>query len=66
MISGGQQVTGWTLHDPANNIWSAPVPAGTDSRQLYVDGALAPRAAISIARTDVAFTSTGMTIQTRT
>ncbi|HEU5355409.1 MAG TPA: RICIN domain-containing protein [Actinocrinis sp.] len=63
VISGGQQVTGWTLHDSAANIWSAPVTTGIDSRQLYVDGALAPRAAINIARSDVAFTTTGMTIQ---
>ncbi|WP_414642086.1 ricin-type beta-trefoil lectin domain protein [Actinocrinis sp.] len=63
VLSGGQQITGWTLHDSANNIWSAPISTGVDSRQLYVDGALAPRAAISIARTDVAFTSTGMTIR---
>ena len=63
VISGGQQITGWTLHDSTDNIWSAPISTGTDSRQLYVDGALAPRAAISIARSDVAFTTTGMTIQ---
>jgi hypothetical protein len=63
VISGGQQVTGWTLHDSTNNIYAASVPLGADSRQLFVDGALAPRAAISIARSDVAFTSTGLTIQ---
>jgi hypothetical protein len=63
VISGGQQVTGWTLHDSTNNIYSASVPVGVDSRQLFIDGALAPRAAISIARSDVAFTSTGLTIQ---
>ena len=63
VISGGQQVTGWTLHDATNNIYAAAVPVGGDSRQLYIDGAPAPRAAVSIARTDVAFTSTGMTIQ---
>src|SRR6185312_6525752 len=63
VISGGQQVTGWTLHDSTNNIYSASVPAGTDSRQLYIDGALAPRAAISINRSDVAMTTSGMTIK---
>jgi hypothetical protein len=62
VIDGGQQVTGWTLHDSANNIYAASVPAGTDSRQLYVDGAEAPRAAITINRSDVSMTSTGMTI----
>ncbi|WP_042374198.1 ricin-type beta-trefoil lectin domain protein [Streptacidiphilus neutrinimicus] len=63
VISGGRQVTGWTLHDSTNNIYAASVPAGVDSRQLFIDGALAPRAALSIARSDVAFTSTGLTIQ---
>ncbi|NUP46241.1 MAG: right-handed parallel beta-helix repeat-containing protein [Catenulispora sp.] len=63
VISGGKQVTGWTLHDSAANIWSAPVGTGTDSRQLYVDGAAAPRASVTIARSDVAVTTTGLTIQ---
>jgi hypothetical protein len=62
VLSGGQQVSGWTVKDSANNIWSAPVPAGTDSRQLYVDGALAPRAAITINRSDVQITTNGMNI----
>jgi hypothetical protein len=61
-LDGGQQVTGWSLHDSANNIYAASVPAGSDSRQLYVDGALAPRAGIKINRSDVSMTSTGMTI----
>ncbi|MFD7450555.1 ricin-type beta-trefoil lectin domain protein [Kitasatospora sp. NPDC059827] len=62
VLSGGQQVTGWTLKDSANNIYAAPVAAGSDSRQLFVDGALAPRAAIPISRSDVNITATGMTI----
>ncbi|NUS15385.1 MAG: right-handed parallel beta-helix repeat-containing protein [Streptomyces sp.] len=62
VLSGGQQVTGWSLKDSANNIYAASVPAGADSRQLYVDGALAPRAAIPISRSDVQITATGMTI----
>jgi len=61
-LSGGQQVSGWTLHDSGANIWSAPVPTGFDSRQLFVDGALAPRAAISISRNDVQITNNGMNI----
>ena len=62
VLSGGQQVSGWTLHDSAANIWAAPVPSGADSRQLYVDGALAPRAAIPISRGDVQITTSGMNI----
>ncbi|HJP73752.1 MAG TPA: NEW3 domain-containing protein [Pseudonocardiaceae bacterium] len=62
VLSGGQSVTGWTLHDPTANIWVANVPKGGDSRQVYVDGALAPRAAITIARSDVKVTAGGLTI----
>ncbi|MFI0724436.1 ricin-type beta-trefoil lectin domain protein [Streptomyces sp. NPDC021224] len=62
VLSGGQQVTGWTLKDTSNNIYAASVTAGSDSRQLYVDGALAPRASISIARSDVKITAGGMTV----
>ncbi|WP_405590152.1 NEW3 domain-containing protein [Streptomyces sp. NBC_01190] len=62
VLSGGQQVTRWTLHDTADNIYAASVPAGADARQLYVDGALAPRAAVTIARSDVKVTPSGMTI----
>ncbi|MCO1580384.1 ricin-type beta-trefoil lectin domain protein [Crossiella sp. SN42] len=61
-VSGGEPVTGWTAHDSAANIWVAPVPRGVDSRQLYVDGTLAPRASIGISRDDVQITTTGMTI----
>lgn len=45
VVSGGQRVTGWHLSDPSRNIWSAPVPAGTNTRQLYVNGVRAQRAA---------------------
>jgi hypothetical protein len=62
ILSGGQQVTGWTVRDAAANIYVATVPKGTDSRQLFVDGTLAPRAAISLSRNDVQITTTGMTI----
>jgi hypothetical protein len=62
VVSGGRQVTGWSLKDAANNIYAADVPKGADSRQLYVDGALAPRASITISRSDVKVTPDGMTI----
>ncbi|MEU6969991.1 hypothetical protein AB0A71_20070 [Kitasatospora aureofaciens] len=41
VISGATQVTGWTKSG-TSGVWSAPVPAGSASRQLYVDGHLAP------------------------
>ena len=62
ILSGGQQVTGWSVRDAAANIYVATVPKGTDSRQLFVDGTLAPRAAITLSRNDVQITTAGMTI----
>ncbi|MFL6127302.1 lectin [Actinophytocola sp.] len=62
VLSGGTQVTGWTVQDSGQNIWVASVPTGADSRQLFVDGVLAPRASIPISRSDVQITTTGMTI----
>jgi hypothetical protein len=37
LISGAKQLTGWSLHDPAKNIWSAPA-SGLKTRELYVNG----------------------------
>ena len=44
VISGAQQVSGWTLHDGGLNIWRAQVNTGTMPRQLYVNGRRATRA----------------------
>ena len=43
LITGGKPITGWTIHDEANNIWKAE---GVDGRfrQLYVNGKKAVRA----------------------
>src|SRR4051812_42995313 len=35
VISGGRPVTGWKK---SGTLWSAPVPAGLKTRQLYVNG----------------------------
>ncbi|QXE38906.1 discoidin domain-containing protein [Streptomyces sp. GMY02] len=43
VISGGKQVAGWTVADPARGIYKARL-AGIDTRQLYVNGELATRA----------------------
>jgi hypothetical protein len=64
VMSGSQQVTGWTLQNSANNIWVANVGTGVNTRQLYVNGAEAPRAAVTVPRSDFTFTSTGMTFTT--
>jgi hypothetical protein len=44
VLSGGDRITGWHLSDPTKGIWSAPAPAGLQTRQLYVDGVRADRA----------------------
>ncbi|MFH1874653.1 MAG: right-handed parallel beta-helix repeat-containing protein [Pseudomonadota bacterium] len=46
VISGAEQVTGWTLHDADLNIWQAQtnVSTATMPRQLYVNGVRATRA----------------------
>lgn len=44
VLSGGVDVTGWQLVDPSTGLWSAHVPAGTVSRQLFADGTRIPRA----------------------
>ncbi len=44
VISGGEKISGWTLHDGENNIYKARVPTGVIFRQLYVGGKLATRA----------------------
>lgn len=46
VISGGAQVSGWTLHDAGLNIWQAQTSVSTETmpRQLYVNGVRATRA----------------------
>ncbi|HEX8867905.1 MAG TPA: right-handed parallel beta-helix repeat-containing protein, partial [Lentzea sp.] len=60
VISGARAVTGWTVADAGRNIWRANVGTGIDSRQLYVDGAIATRARTQVNRADFTFTDTGM------
>ncbi|MEV4864665.1 hypothetical protein [Streptomyces ossamyceticus] len=44
LLSGGTKVSGFSVFDSGKNIYRAAVPAGTQSRQLFVDGARAQRA----------------------
>lgn len=62
VVSGGRSVTGWHSVDASKHIFEASVPRGSDSRQLYKNGAEVPRAAIEIARSAIAVTDTGFTI----
>ncbi|WP_246291737.1 RICIN domain-containing protein [Lentzea indica] len=60
VISGARAVTGWSVADAGKNIWRANIGAGVDSRQLYVNGAIATRARTQVNRADFTFTDTGM------
>jgi hypothetical protein len=62
VITGAVDVAGWSVHDAASNIYVANIPVGLDTRQLYVNGVSAPRAAIRLQSSDVTFTASGMTI----
>ncbi|MEU9544516.1 RICIN domain-containing protein [Streptomyces mirabilis] len=62
VVTGAQQVTGWQVQDQSNNIWSAHVGSGVNTRQLYVNGKEVPRAAIQVPRSGFTFTQTGLTI----
>lgn len=42
VLSGGERITGWK--QAADGVWQAKVPAGTDTRQLYVNGVRGVRA----------------------
>ena len=37
VISGAIRIAGWRLADRTLNIWSAPVPGGLSTRQIYVN-----------------------------
>jgi hypothetical protein len=60
VLSGGERITGWHLSDPAKGIWAAPAPPGLATRQLYVNGVRAQRAAGPLPATLTA-TATGYT-----
>ncbi|MDR3476781.1 MAG: hypothetical protein P4M14_01965 [Gammaproteobacteria bacterium] len=63
VISGGKQITGWTLHDPVLNIWQAQTTVSTFTmpRQLYVNGVRATRARTQAFPNYYTPTSTGYT-----
>ncbi|WP_326822170.1 RICIN domain-containing protein [Streptosporangium sp. NBC_01756] len=60
VISGARAVTGWSLADSGKNIWRANVGAGIDTRQLYVNGAIATRARTTVNRSDFTANSSGL------
>ncbi|TDB81806.1 NEW3 domain-containing protein [Micromonospora sp. KC721] len=62
VLNGARPVTGWQLDDAEKGIYKAHVGTGFDTRQLYVDGVLAQRARIRLARTDITLNPTGFTL----
>ncbi|MGP4113719.1 right-handed parallel beta-helix repeat-containing protein [Streptomyces sp. 4N509B] len=62
VLTGAEAVTGWELDDPATGVYTAEVGTGFDTRQLYVDGALAQRARTSLARSDITLNQDGFTL----
>jgi hypothetical protein len=66
VISGATPVTGFTLFDKERQIYVADIPQGVDSRQLWVDDKLASRALIEIPRSDVEFTTDGISLKSAT
>ena len=66
VISGGTRVTGWTRFDAAKNIWSAPVPTGLRTRQLYVNGVRAKRASgplpVTVTKISTGYTTSAPTM----
>ncbi|MFB7897469.1 right-handed parallel beta-helix repeat-containing protein [Streptomyces xiamenensis] len=62
VLSGSEPVTGWELDDPATGVYRAEVGTGFDTRQLYVDGALAQRARTALAPSDISLNATGFTL----
>lgn len=66
VIAGSVAVTEWRLHDKARDLYVARVPAGTDTRQLWVNDQLAPRGRIAIDRNAVRFDTEGLTLDAAT
>ena len=48
VISGADEITGWTEQDSSTDIWEASVPASLNTRQIYVNGVRATRATGSV------------------
>lgn len=62
VISGGRLVSGWRESAAGKGIFEADIPLGLDSRQLWINGALAPRASVELPREALTFDETGITV----
>src|SRR5690625_4045550 len=61
VITGATEISGWSEHE--DGIFVADTEPGLDSRQLYVNGTIAPRASMLVDSSDLTVTPTGMTIE---
>ncbi|WIX99194.1 right-handed parallel beta-helix repeat-containing protein [Amycolatopsis mongoliensis] len=59
VLTGARRVTGFTKTDAARGIYTARVPAGTGTRQLFVDGVRAERARTALDPATFTVTATG-------
>lgn len=55
VISGGKEITGWTLYDSTKNIYRADAGNGLETRQLFVNGIRATRARSTVAPSSLTF-----------
>lgn len=62
VISGGSRVSNWKPSAIGRGIFEADVPAGQDSRQLWINGQRAPRACMELPRDKLSFCEAGITI----
>ena len=61
VLSGATRVTGFSEVDPARHLYRAAVPAGTASRELFVNGVRAVRARSAKNPSGFSVTATGFT-----
>lgn len=62
LISGGFDVTGFTVFDAERRIYVADIPQGLDTRQVWVNDTLAERPWMEIRASDVTFNATGFEV----
>jgi len=68
VLSGSDRITGWRPPAPGSTAWSAPVPAGLQTRQLYVNGVRADVASgplpVKLTPTSTGYTASAETMDT--
>jgi hypothetical protein len=62
LISGGFDVTSFTVFDAERRIYVADIPKGLDTRQVWVNDTLAERPWMEIRASDVTFNATGFEV----